>query len=162
MRRFAHAAALACLALLLAACARGPGEAAMRQAIGDHVVRAEQYPAPFVHAENFVFRNLQRVPGTDPAQFAVESDFEIAYTADGAVIVADLRARSREEREKARHRTDSVVERITSVLGDALAQAEYEQRFADVRVGDRDRYTGRFVLARNEDGSWRVETADYR
>jgi hypothetical protein len=150
------------LLLLLAACARGPSDAAMSQAIGDHVVRAEDYPAQFVHAENFVFRNPQRVPDTDPAQFAVESDFEIAYTADGATIVADLREQSRAEREKARRRTNSVVERITSVLGDALATAADEQRFADVRVGDRDRYSGRFVLARNADGSWRVEGADYR
>ena len=62
----------------------------------------------------------------------------------------------------ARRRADSVVEQVTSVLGDALARAENELRFADVRVGDRDRYSGRFVLARNEDGSWRVESADYR
>ena len=148
--------------LLLAACARGPGEDAMRQAIGDHVVRAEEYPAAFVRAETFTFRNPQRVPETEPAQFAVESDFDIAYTADGAAIVADLRAQSRAEREKQRRRTNSVVERVTSALGDALARAEYEQRFADVRVGDRDHYTGRFVLARNEDGSWRVIEADYR
>lgn len=115
-----------------------------------------------MHPEAFVFRNLQRVPEAEPAQFAVESSFDIAYTADGKAIVAALRTESRAEREKARRRANSFAERVKGVLTDAIARAEYEQRFADVEVGDRDHYAGRFVLARNEDGSWRVVDGDYR
>jgi hypothetical protein len=158
VRLFAPLAAL----LLLAACTRPPDEAARRFAIADHVVRTEAYPEQFIAAENFTFRNLQRVPDAEPAQYAVEADFDLAYTADGEEIVAALREDARAERDKQKRRADNVLEKVTAVLGDALASAELEQRFADVKVGDKDHYTGRFVLARNEDGSWRVVDADYR
>ena len=147
---------------LLAACTRAPDEAARRFAIADHVVTAEHYPLEFVAAENFTFRNLQRVPDSDPPQYAVEADFDLAYTADGKTIVAALREQARAERDKARHRAGNVLEKAAAVLGDALASAELEERFEDVKVGDKDHYTGRFVLARNEDGSWRVVDSDYR
>ena len=147
---------------LLAGCVRAPSEDARRVAVTDHVLRAEDYPAAFVKADAFAWRNLQRVPDAEPAQFAVEADFDVVYTADGKAIVAALREQARADREKQQRRTNTVVEKITAVLGDALASAESEQRFADVRVGDKDHYTGRFVLARNEDGSWRVVSSDYR
>jgi hypothetical protein len=150
------------LLVLLAACARAPSEAARQQAIGNHVVAAEAYPPAFVRTEAFTWRNLQRVPESTPPQFAVEADFDVTYTADGKAIVAALREQARADREKQRRRTNTVLEHVTSVLGDALASAEFEQRFEDVRIGDRDHYTGRFVLARNEDGTWRVVDADYR
>ena len=163
MLRAARFAALALLAAFaLAACTRAPGEEAQRQAIAAHVLPLEDYPPQFVKADAFAFRNLQRVPGAEPPQFAVEADFDVVYTADGAAIVAALREQSRAEREKQKRRTNNVLEKVTAVLGDALASAEYEQRFEDVRVGDKDHYSGRFVLARNEDGSWRVVSADYR
>jgi Skp family chaperone for outer membrane proteins len=157
-RLFAPLAAL----LLLAACTRAPDEAARRFAIADHVVRTESYPEQYVAAENFAFRNLQRVPDAEPAQYAVEADFDLTWTADGKAIVAALREDARAERDKQKRRADNVLEKVTAVLGDALASAELEQRFADVKVGDSDHYAGRFVLARNEDGSWRVVDADYR
>ena len=150
------------VALALAACVRAPSDAAQQHAIADHVLRAEDYPAGFVRAEHFAFRNLQRVPDAKPPRFAVEADFDVTYTADGKDIVAALRDQARAERDKQKRRTNSVLEQVTAVLGDALASAEYEQRFEDVRTGDKDHYTGRFVLARNEDGSWRVAEADYR
>jgi hypothetical protein len=156
--------------LLLAGCHRAPDEAARRYAIADHVVDAEHYPLEFVAAENFAFRNLQRVPdslprtgsGADPLRYSVEADFDITYTADGRAIVAALREQARAERDKARHRANNVLEKAAAVLGDALAGAELEERFEDVKAGDKDHYTGHFVLARNEDGSWRVVEADYR
>jgi len=157
-RWFAPLAAL----LLLAACHRAPDEAARRYAIADHVVDAEHYPLEFVAAENFAFRNLQRVPDSDPPRFSVEADFDIAYTADGRAIVAALREQARAERDKAKHRANNVLEKAAAVLGDALAGAELEERFEDVKAGDKDHYSGRFVLARNEDGSWRVVESDYR
>jgi hypothetical protein len=164
MRRRAHAAALfafACVALL-AGCARAPGDAARQQAIGDHVLRAEGYPLPYVRTEGFAFRNLQRVPDADPPQFAVDADFDVASTANGDVIVAALREQARAQRQKDRRRAPNVLERLATAVGDALAGAGDAQRFADVHAGDRDHYAGHFVLARNEDGSWRVVTADYR
>ena len=150
------------LLALLAACTRAPDEAAMGRAIGAHVVAAEHYPPAFVRPDAFVFRNLQRVPGTEPAQFAVESSFDVTYTAAGPAIVAALRAESRAERDKARRRGGTFAERISGVLTGAIAHVEREQRFADVDIGDRDHYAGRFVLARNEDGSWRVVEGEYR
>jgi len=162
VRQLARIAAPLATLLLLAACTRAPDEAARRYAIADHVVRTESYPEQFIAAENFTFRNLQRVPDATPAQYAVEADFDLAWTADGREVVAALREDARAERDKQKRRADNVLEKVTAVLGDALAGAELEQRFADVRVGDKDHYTGRFVLARNEDGSWRVVDADYR
>ena len=147
---------------LLASCSPAPDEAARRFAIADHVVRTESYPEQFIAAENFTFRNLQRVPDAEPAQYAVEADFDLTWTADGREVVAALREDARAERDKNKRRADNVLEKVTAVLGDALASAELEQRFEDVRVGDKDHFTGRFVLARNEDGSWRVVDADYR
>jgi hypothetical protein len=160
--RPARALALVALALLAAGCTRAPPEEARRLAIADHVLAAEDYPAPFVKADAFAFRNLQRVPDAEPVQFAVDADFDVVYTADGKAIVAALRQQARADREKQRRRTNSVVEKVTAALGQVLESAEYEQRFEDVRVGDKDHYAGHFVLARNEDGSWRVVDADYR
>jgi hypothetical protein len=162
LRALARTAFVVVLLATLAACARAPSEAARQQAIADHVLRAEEYPTQFVKPEGFVYRNLQRVPDAEPLQYAFEADFDVTYTADGKAIVDALRAQARADREKQRRRTNTVVERLTTVLGDALASAEYEQRFEDVRTGDKDHYSGRFVLARNEDGTWRVVEADYR
>ena len=160
---FARRAAAGALAvLLLAGCVRAPSEDARRLAVADHVLRAEDYPPAFVKADAFAWRNLQRVPDAEPPQFAVEADFDVVYTADGKAIMDALRAQADAEREKQKRRTNTVVEKVTAILGDALANVESEQRFADVRVGDKDHYTGRFVLARNEDGSWRVVASDYR
>ena len=161
-RGFAGAAMwLACVALL-SGCVRAPGEAARAQAIGDHVLRAEDYPLAFVRTENFAYRNLQRVPEAEPAQFAVDADFDVAYTAEGEAIVAALREQERAERQKERRRTNTALERLASAVSDALTGAGHEQRFANVHVGDKDHSAGHFVLARNEDGSWRVVEADYR
>jgi hypothetical protein len=161
-RAFAGAVmALACVAML-AGCVRAPDETARQQAISDHVLRAEDYPLAFVRAEKFAYRNLQRVPDADPVQFAVDADFDVTYTAAGDAIVAALREQERAERQKERRRTNTALERLASAVSDALTGASYEQRFAGVRVGDHDHYSGHFVLARNEDGSWRVVTADYR
>jgi hypothetical protein len=146
--------------LLLAACA--PDEAARRYAIADHVVTAEDYPLEFVAAEHFVFRNLQRVPDSDPARYSVEADFDLTYTADGRTIVDALREQHRAERDEAKHRANNVLEKAAAVLGDALAGAELEERFEDVKAGDKDHFSGRFVLTRNEDGTWRVVESDYR
>jgi hypothetical protein len=154
--------AVLCTLGLLAGCVSAPSEGQRKQAIADHVLRAEAYPREFVHTENFAYRNLLRVPDAEPVQFGVDADFEVVYDADGKAIVEALRAQARAEREKQQRRTDTVVEKVTAVLGDALASVEFEQRFEDVRIGDRDQYTGHFVLARNEDGSWRVVSADYR
>jgi hypothetical protein len=156
----ARALALVLACALLAACA--PDEAARRYAIADHVVTAEDYPLEFVAAEHFAFRNLHRVPESKPTRYAVEADFDITYTADGREIVAALREQARAERGKARHRASNVLEKAAAVLGDALAGAEREERFEDVKAGDKDHYSGHFVLARNEDGSWRVVESDYR
>jgi hypothetical protein len=148
--------------LLLAACNRAPDEAARRYAIADHVVDAEHYPLEFVAAEGFTFRKLQRVPDSDPPRFSMDADFDITYTADGHTIVAALRDQARAERDKARHRANNVLEKAAAVLGDALAGAELEERFEDVKAGDKDHYAGHFVLARDGDGSWRVVESDYR
>jgi len=161
-KRLFRATLAVVLACVLAACTRAPGEAARQQAIADHVLRAEDYPLAFVRAEHFAYRNLQRVPDADPAQFAVDADFDVSYTAEGDAIVTALRAQERAERQKARRRTNTALERLASAVSDALTGASYEQRFANVHVGDHDHYAGHFVLARNEDGSWRVVEADYR
>ena len=151
-----------CVAVLLAGCVRAPSEGQRKKAIADYVLQEERYPREFVHTDDFEYRNLLRVPDVEPVQFGVEADFEVVFDADGKTIVAALREQAKAERDKQRRRTDTLVEKVTTVLGDALDSAEFEQRFEDVRIGDRDAYTGKFVLARNEDGSWRVVDADYR
>jgi hypothetical protein len=160
--RAARIATVLFLATLAAGCVRAPSEQARRVAIADHVLEAEDYPAQFVKADAFAFRNLQRVPDAEPVQFAVDADFDVVYTAEGKVIVDALRAEARADREKQKRRANSVVEKLTNALGNALESAQYEQRFEDVKAGDKDHYAGHFVLARNEDGSWRVVDADYR
>ena len=158
----ARVAAILAAVALAAGCTRAPSEDARRVAIATHVLDAEDYPAPYVKADAFAFRNLQRMPDAEPVQFAVDADFDIVYTAEGKVIVEALRAEARADRDKQKRRANSVVEKFTAALGQALESAQYEQRFEDVHVGDKDHYAGHFVLARNEDGSWRVMEADYR
>ena len=149
-------------ALLLVACSLGPGELAMRQAIGTYVGAAENYPMAYVEARSFQFRDLQRVPDADPAQYRVHAEFDFLYTADGAQIVAALQAQAQAEREKEKHRDGSVLGKLARAAADALASHGREQRFTDVKAGDRDHYEGDFTLARNHDGSWQVVEADYR
>lgn len=153
---------LAVAALLLAGCTLRPSELAMRQAIGDHVAAAEDYPRAYLQAENFRFRDLQQLPDTDPPRWRVRAEFDYVYTADGATIVAALRERSKAEQEKARRRADTALEKLALAAAAALARRGSEQRFESVRVGDKDSYAGEFTLVRNDGGGWRVEDADYQ
>lgn len=161
-RRRLSLLALGLLALVLAGCSLGPGELAMRQAIGTYIGAAENYPMAYVEARSFQFRDLQRVPDADPDQYRVHAGFDFLYTADGPQIVAALQEQARAEREKEKHRDGSVLGKLARAAADALASHGREQRFADVKAGDRDHYEGDFTLARNHDGSWQVVAADYR
>jgi hypothetical protein len=157
-----HLALPACL--LLAACGLfGPSEESMRSAVAAHVIAEEDYPREFVRLEGFAQRDLQKLTDADGnATYAATVEFDIVYTADGAAIVEALKAQAREELEKERRRTNSLLEEAGAALRSFFERSGYEQRFESVKAGDKDHYRGRFVFARNEDGSWRVDSADYR
>lgn len=161
-RRLCALLLVAAAALVLVGCSLRPGELAMRQAIGTYVGAAENYPMSYVEARSFQFRDLQRVPDADPAQYRVHAEFDFLYTADGPQIVAALKEQAEAEREKEKHRDGSVLGKLARAAAQALASHGREQRFADVKTGDRDHYAGEFTLARNHDGSWQVVAADYR
>lgn len=153
---------LALCLLVLAGCAFRPSETAMRQAITTHVAAAEDYPMAYMSADNFRFRDLQRLPEGDPVRYSVHADFDFTYTADGATIVAALQEKARAEQDKDKRRADTVFEKIALAAAGALQRHGTEQRFEQVKIGDKDSYQGEFTFVRNNDGSWRVENADYR
>lgn len=155
-------ALLALALLLLAGCALRPSELAMRQAIGNHVAAAEDYPMRFLKPDNFRFRDLQKLPDQEPTRWRVHAEFDFVYTADGASIVAALREQSKAEQEKAKRRANTALEKLALAAAGALARHGSEQRFESVQVGDKDSYAGDFTLVRNEGGGWQVEAADYR
>ncbi|HMB57712.1 MAG TPA: hypothetical protein VKM35_10950 [Arenimonas sp.] len=147
--------------VLLAACTFRPSEDAMSKAITAHVGAAEAYPMQFMVAENFRFRDIKRVTDDKRTLYAAHADFDFAYTADGATIVAALKSEERATQEKEKRRADSLLEKITLAAAAALSRHGTEQRFDSVKIGDKDSYQGEFTFARNDDGSWRVESADY-
>ncbi|KFN43889.1 hypothetical protein [Arenimonas oryziterrae] len=155
--------ALLCLCMLwLSACAIRPSELSMRQAISTHVAAAEDYPMRFMKADNFRFRDLQRVPDDDRTIYSVHADFDFIYTANGPEIVAALKEDARAAQEKDKRRADTVLEKIALAATNALQSHDTEQRFESVKIGDKDSYQGDFRFVRNDDGSWRVESASYR
>lgn len=160
MRRLLILCLLAC-ASLLPGCAFRPSHAAMEQAIATHVAAAEDYPMAYMTAGNFRFRDLQRVPDDDAVRYSVHADFDFTYTADGATIVAALQEKARAEQEKEKRRADTVFEKFALAAAGALQRHGTEQRFEAVKAGDKDSYQGEFVFLRNDDRSWRVESADY-
>ena len=153
---------LALCLLAVGGCAFRPSETAMRQAITTHVGAAEDYPMAYMSADNFHFRDLQRLPDSDQVSYSVHSEFDFTYTADGATIVATLKEKARAEQDKDKRRADTVFEKIALAAAGALQRAGTEQRFEQVKIGDKDSYQGEFTFVRNNDGSWRVENADYR
>ena len=151
------------LTLLLAGCGLWrPSESAMQSAISDHVGRAEAYPTQFMKTENFVFRDLQKVNVAGMPRYSVRAEFDFIYVADGATIVAALKAAERERLEKEKRRNASVIQAFVGRVRGAFAGVRHELRFDDVKIGDRDHYSGLFTLVRNEDDSWRVDAADYQ
>jgi hypothetical protein len=148
--------------LYLAGCSLRPSELAMRQAIGEYVGVAEDYPMRFLKAENFRFRDLRKLPDEERALWRVHAEFDFVYTADGGVIVAALRAQSKAEQEKAKRRANTALEKLALAAAGALARHGTEQRFESVQTGDKDSYAGDFTLVRNDGGGWRVEEADYQ
>lgn len=152
---------LVLLCLLLAGCKPQPDDAAMELAIGDYVGRAEDYPRQYLKADNFVFRNLQEIDAKDVLSYRIEAEFDFIYGADGATIVAALKAAEREKQAKEKRRSNNVIKEFALQLRDLFKSQGYELRFADVKAGDKDHYRGEFTLVRNEDGSWRVAKADY-
>jgi hypothetical protein len=149
------------LALLVGCALLRPGEEAMQAAIGEHLLTAEDYPREHVKPDGFVFRNLQKVAGDGPRRYRVEAEFDLVYIADGKSIVEALKKAERDRIEKEKRRTSNLVEDLALRVRGAFASQRYEQRFEDVKRGDRDHYAGGFVLERNEDGSWRVVESDY-
>lgn len=154
--------ALLLCVLCLAGCVFRPSESSMRQAITTHVAAAEDYPMAYMTADNFRFRDLQRLPDDDQVRYSVHADFDFTYTADGATIVAALKEKARAEQDKDKRRADTVFEKIALAAAGALQRHGTEQRFEAVTVGEKDSYQGEFTFVRNNDGSWRVESADYR
>lgn len=151
------------LVLLLAGCGLWrPSEDAMKLAIGGHVGRAEQYPMQFMKTENFAFRDLQKINVAGMPRYSVQAEFDFVYVADGATIVAALKAAERERLEKEKRRDANVIQAFVGRVRGAFAGMRHELRFDDVKVGDRDHYSGEFILVRNEDDSWRVDAADYQ
>jgi hypothetical protein len=155
---------IACLILVfLSACGLlRPNETAMQTAISHYVVQEEDYPRDFVIAENFVFRNLQKIEASDPAQYQVEAEFDITYSADGDVIVQALELQYKKEREKEKQRTNNPLEELKGAVTGALSNFRYEQRFKNVRKGDQYHFSGEFIFTRNADNSWRVSSASYQ
>lgn len=148
--------------LMLAGCNFRPSELAMRQAISDHVATAEDYPMRFMKADNFRFRDLQKVPDDERDLWRVHAEFDFVYTADGKTIVAALREKSKTEQEKAKRRADTALEKLALAAAAALSRHGTEQRFESVKVGDKDSYAGDFTLVRNDGGGWRIEDSDYQ
>jgi hypothetical protein len=158
-----RAMCLLAMLLMLSACQfLPPNEIAMQRAIGDYVLEEEDYPKEFLKAENFVFSNLQKVEGSKPSQYTVNAEFDLAYTADGQTIVAALKQRARNERDKEKRRTDSPFDEIASAVRGAFKGYGYERRFESVKVGDKDHYRGSFTLIQNADNSWSVSSASYQ
>ena len=148
--------------LALAGCNFRPSELAMRQAITDHVATAEDYPMRYMKADNFRFRDLQKVPDDERDLWRVHAEFDFVYTADGKTIVAALREKSKAEQEKAKRRADTALEKLALAAAAALSRHGTEQRFETVKIGDKDSYAGDFTLVRNDGGGWRVDDADYQ
>lgn len=154
---------LICFLGLLSACGfLHPSDAQMQRAIGEHVLAEEDYPKEFLQAEDFIFRDLQRIPESDPSRYTVNAEFALVYTADGAEIVAALKQRAQAEREKEKRRTDSPLDELAAKVRGAFKGYGYERRFENVRKGDKDPYRGSFTLIRNADGSWSVESGTYQ
>jgi hypothetical protein len=151
------------LLVLLASCTLlNPSEKDMQTAIGDFIIPKEDYPKSFVIAENFVFSNLQKIPDSKPAQFRITAEFDITYTADGDLIVAELDKKHKQTREKEKRLTNNPFDEIKGAITGAFDNFRYESRFKNVLKGDQDHYQGDFILMRNADNSWRIDKASYQ